>query len=204
MRKCADRFDVPIAGGDVTSWKQDLLVTCVTALGRDAHAQPVLRSGARPGDVILVTGELGGSLLGRHVRFIPRVDESLALVRRIRPHAMIDVSDGLSSDLGHIAQESGVGAVIDEQALPVSRDARRAAKVDGRSATEHALDDGEDFELIVTMSGRDAQRVLARPPFRTRLTAIGRIVRKPGLFIRTRDGKERRLEPGGYEHLPRD
>jgi thiamine-monophosphate kinase len=71
----------------------------------------VLRSGARVGDVIVVTGELGGSLLGRHVRFMPRVKEAQAIARGYSPHAMIDISDGLSSDLAHVAIESGVVVV---------------------------------------------------------------------------------------------
>jgi len=201
MRDVADRFDVPIAGGDVTSWAASQVVVCVTVLGRDASTEPVLRSGARVGDVVVVTGELGGSLLGRHVRFIPRVDEALAICTGYSPHAMIDVSDGLSSDLAHVAVESGVGAVIEEQHLPISPDAVAASKADGGTPLAHALDDGEDFELLVTLAETDALRLVADAPCGTRVTAVGRIVAGDTLTLRGADGRERALEPGGYEHL---
>lgn len=199
MKMLADRFGVPIAGGDVTSWDAARTVTCVTAIGQGA--EPVLRSGARPGDVIVVTGELGGSILGRHVQFVPRLPEAAAIVRDYSPHAMIDISDGLSSDLAHIAVESGVGAVIEESCLPISQDAKAASVRDDRSTLDHALNDGEDFELLVTLSEADAVRLLKDKPFETRLTVVGRIVKGDGLLIRASDGGETTLEPGGYEHL---
>ena len=201
MKDLADRFAVPIAGGDVTSWRESRVVICVTALGSPGGSPPVLRSGAKPGDSIIVTGELGGSLLGRHVRFLPRVDEALVIAREFKAHAMIDISDGLSSDLGHVAEESGVGAVIDAEAIPVSQDAREASKRDGHSPLEHALNDGEDFELLFTMTTADAERLVERRPFDTKLTIIGSIVEGDDLMIRGRDGSERPLETGGYEHL---
>ena len=201
MRDLADRFDVPIAGGDVTSWDASRLVLCTTALGRDAGRKPILRSGAKPGDVILVTGELGGSLTGRHLRFVPRVEEALALVENFDVHAMIDLSDGLSSDLAHVARESKTGAVIDTACIPISDDARKASQADGRSPLDHALNDGEDFELLFTMSGAEADRLTAHPPFETRLSVIGRIVEGDDVRLRDEDGGERPIEPGGYEHL---
>jgi len=201
MRALADRFDVPIAGGDVTSWSDPKTVVCVTALGKYAGCEPVLRSGARPGDVIVVTGELGGSLLGRHLRFIPRVEEALVIARGYSPHAMIDVSDGLSSDLAHIALESGVAAVLDESHIPVSADARKASERDGRPALEHALHDGEDFELLVTMAEADARRLLEDKPFETKVTVIGSVRAGNDLFLRRPGGEERVLDVKGYEHL---
>jgi len=201
MRSLADRFDVPIAGGDVTGWDTSRVVVCVTVLARRAGTEPVLRSGARPDDVVVVTGELGGSLLGRHVSFIPRVAEAARIARDYAPHAMIDISDGLSSDLAHLCVESHVGAVIDETKIPISAYAGEASNRDGRPALEHALDDGEDFELLVTMSEDDAKRLVDEPPFDTKLTVIGRIIEGDDLVIRDADGDERILEPGGYEHL---
>jgi len=201
MRDLADRFSVPIAGGDVTSWREPRLVICVTAIGSHAGCEPVLRSGAQPGDAILVTGELGGSLLGKHVHFIPRVHEALTIARGFTPHAMIDISDGLSSDLGHVVEASGVGAVIDELRIPISADAVEASSRDGRSPLEHALHDGEDFELLVTMTEADAERLISETPFETKLTLVGRIVEGSGVSIRGKDGKDRPLSAGGYEHL---
>jgi thiamine-monophosphate kinase len=203
MRALCDRFGVPIAGGDVTSWKTPLTVICTTALGRcpEGVKKPVLRSGARVGDVILVTGSLGGSLLGRHARIEPRVSEGIEIARRFRPHAMMDISDGLSSDLAHICIESKVGAVVDELLLPVSADARKMAKKDGRTPADHALGDGEDFELLITMAPRDAKRLVEAKPFGTRVSMVGRIVRGRSMRLIGADGLERALEPGGYEHL---
>ncbi len=204
MRALADRFGVPVAGGDVTSWSQSLTVVCTTALGRCAGAGPVLRSGARAGDAIVVTGELGGSLLGRHARFTPRVAEALAIARGYSPHAMIDISDGLSSDLAHVAIESGVGAVVEESLIPISPDAATMSKADGRAPADHALNDGEDFELLATMSEADAARLVADKPFATKVTVIGRIVEGNDLRLRSAGppgAGERTLQPGGYEHL---
>ena len=201
MRALADKFGVPIAGGDVTSWKQSLTVVCTTALGRCVGARPVLRSGARPGDVILVTGELGGSLSGKHARFLPRVAEGIAIARGFSPHAMMDISDGLSSDLAHICVESKVGAIVDELLVPVSAAARKMAKKDGRTPIDHALNDGEDFELVVTLSAKQAKRLVAKKLCGTKVTIIGRIVKGGGMRLRTTDGRERTLQPGGYEHL---
>jgi len=204
MREIADRFDVSIAGGDVTSWRASQVVVCVTALGRSTSTAPVLRSGARADDVIVVTGALGGSSLGRHVRFIPRVDESLAICRDFSPHAMIDISDGLSSDLAHVLVESEVGAVIDAQQVPVSGDAVAASRADGRSPLTHALDDGEDFELLVTLDAADAERLVADAPFETKVTIVGRIIEGDEMRLREVDGGERVIQPGGYEHLRGD
>ncbi len=122
---------------------------------------PLCRSGARPGDRIVVTGSFGGSILGRHLDFEPRVREALALHARYELHAGIDVSDGLSLDLAHILEESRCGAVLDADAVPIAADARRLAEklADGSTPLDHALGDGEDFELD---SGRAAARPRAR------------------------------------------
>jgi thiamine-monophosphate kinase len=201
MRELADRFDVAISGGDVTSWGASRVVVCVTALGRTVATDPVLRSGARAGDAIVVTGELGGSLLGRHVRFVPRVTEALALCREYHPHAMIDLSDGLSNDLAHVAVESGLGAVVEASSVPVSADAVRAAEADGRTALEHALNDGEDYELLVTLDPDEARGLAAEGVCGTPVTVVGRMVEGDAMVLREADGSERPLEPGGYEHL---
>jgi thiamine-monophosphate kinase len=199
MRELADRFRVTIAGGDVTSWRRPLTVICVTALGRCVGAEPVLRSGARPGDAIVVTGELGGSLLGRHARFMPRVKEAQAIARGYSPHAMIDISDGLAIDLHHILEESGVGARVEAARIPVSEDARRLGMTSGRSPLDHALGDGEDFELLFTLAEADAARLLRDRPFETPVTRIGTIT-PAGAVLLLPDGTERPLERHGWEH----
>ncbi len=199
MKEMADRFDVPISGGDTTSWDQGLAIS-ITALGVDDGLKPVRRSGAQPGDVLCVTGELGGSLLGRHLDFTPRLEEGIVLNRNYALHAMIDISDGLAADLGHILDESGVGAELNLSAIPVSDDARRAAERSGRPAVQHALTDGEDFELLFALDEREAQRLLEKPPFRTRIGRIGRIVQGKGLRLIGSDGREVTMDLGGYEH----
>ena len=198
MITAAERFGAPITGGDVTSWDGPCCVS-VTVLGRTAGCEPVLRSGAKPGDLIFVTGALGGSALGRHLEAEPRLSEGMFLAREAKANAMIDVSDGLSTDLGHIARESGVGAVIRETAVPVSDAARTLEKQDGRPALEHALHDGEDFELLVVVPAASAGPLRDAWPFATPVTEIGEITDK-NVVIEHANGSRTTLEPQGYEH----
>jgi thiamine-monophosphate kinase len=168
----AGEFDVAIAGGDTNSWDGPLVVS-VTLLGQPTGSGPVRRNGAQAGDWIMVTGDFGGSISGKHLSFQPRVREALALHQAVRLHAMIDVSDGLAADLHHILDESATGAVVRASAVPISEAARRLAGE--KSALEHALGDGEDFELLFTLSAEDGRRLLASPPSDTPLTHIGEI-----------------------------
>jgi thiamine-monophosphate kinase len=202
LKRMADRFEVDLIGGDTNAWDGPLVVS-VTLLGETTTHGAVRRSGARPGDQILVTGPLGGSLIrGRHLRPEPRVRESLALAAGARLHAMIDLSDGLSSDLGHILDESGgLGAILDAPSIPVHSDAQDQARADGVTALDHALRDGEDFELCVVTSPEDAGRLLAQPPDPARLFRIGEIVAGPGMRIRGADGDLSTLEPRGFDHF---
>ncbi len=142
-------FDCPIVGGDTGSWDGKLAMS-VAILGRSAGIQPITRKGARPGDAILVTGPLGGSLLRRHIDFIPRIHAARRLAATGKITAMIDISDGLSRDLLHICQESGVGATIDASRVPIHADAATLSAKDGRPPLDHALHDGEDHELLFT------------------------------------------------------
>ena len=198
MWALADRVGVGIIGGDVTSWKGGVCVN-VSVYG-ECRGRPVTRGGARTGDIIFVTGALGGSLVGRHLRFLPRVEEALALRKTVRLHSMIDISDGLAADLGHICEESGVGAVLYESKIPVAPAAKTAAKKSGKSPLEHALTDGEDYELLFTVGERDARRLVEKRPFRTRLTPIGRVI-ESRLYLQRPDGGRIRLKPKGYEHF---
>ena len=152
MLPLAEQYDLAIAGGDTNSWDGPLAVS-ITLLGGVTGRGPLRRGGARPGDRIVVTGSFGGSILGRHLDFEPRVREALDLHARYELHAGIDISDGLSLDLAHILEESGCGAVVRADAVPVSDDARRLAEklADGSTPLDHALGDGEDFELILAV-----------------------------------------------------
>jgi thiamine-monophosphate kinase len=200
-RKLAADFGAPIVGGDVTSWRGRLVLT-TTVFGREGPGRPVRRSGARPGQRVLVTGTLGASLeTGKHLRFTPRVHEALELVGKSHPTAMIDVSDGLARDLWHITRESGVGAVVDAPSVPIASALRRGAKARPREALRRALSDGEDFELLFTLPARLAAKVVTKGLSGTPVTDVGEIVRGGGLSLRWADGSVEPLEPLGYEHF---
>jgi thiamine-monophosphate kinase len=201
MRTLAERFEVELVGGDTNAWDGPLVVS-VTLLGETTTRGPVLRSGAKAGDAILVTGPLGGSLAsGRHLRPEPRIAEALALHQAAAIHAMIDISDGLSCDLVHILNESGVGAALDAESIPVHPDAMIMSRQDGTPALDHALNDGEDFELCLVVSPDDAVQLLASPPAPAKIYQIGSITDEPGLWLRLPDGALVPLQPGGFDHL---
>ncbi len=201
MATLAEAFGVVLAGGDTNAWDGPLVVS-LTLVGESTGRGPVRRSGARPGDAILVTGPLGGSLLGRHLHPRPRVAEALAIAGAAPIRAMIDLSDGLSSDLGHILQESGgLGATLDARAVPIHDDARTASAIDGRSPLDHALDDGEDFELCLTLDPVDADRLMASPPPGVRLDRVGAVEERPGLRLRRLDGSVVGRSARGFDHL---
>ncbi len=189
-----------LAGGDTTESRGGVVV-CSTVVGTPPPGgSPVLRSGARPGEVLMVTGSLGGSLAGRHLTFTPRQAEALALVAGGAVGGMIDVSDGLSSDAGHLARESGVALVVEAERVPVSPAARAAS--DGRPALRHALDDGEDFELLFTVAPGRAETLARQGLAGTPVAAIGRVEAGPAeVRLRFPDGREEPLRAGGYEHF---
>ena len=115
---------------------------------------------------------------------------------------MIDISDGLASDLGHILEESGgLGAILDADAIPIHPDASTMASLDGRTPLDHALNDGEDFELCFTLDPADGARLLAAPPSGVFLSRVGVVTSGPGLMLRTPDGSLSRLVAKGFDHL---
>ncbi|MBI4880621.1 MAG: thiamine-monophosphate kinase [Planctomycetes bacterium] len=191
-------FGCAIAGGDTKRSPGPLIVN-VALLGRSTGRPPVLRSGARPGDLLCVTGRLGGSLFGRHLTFEPRVAAGLRLNEACGVRAMIDLSDGLSSDLGRLCAASGVGAEIEAERVPVSADAERAAQ-DGGSALAHALNDGEDYELLCALPPENGAALAADPLLGPLVTCIGRcLMPDSGVLLRA-GGATRPLEPRGFEH----
>ncbi len=202
LAEMAGRYDVAVAGGDTNSWDGPLVIS-VTAIGQTTAAGPLLRSGAKPGHRILVTGAFGGSILGKHLDFEPRVNEALLLADRCRLYAGIDASDGLSLDLSRIATESGCGAAIELDHVPISPAAHELARqqADGRSALDHALSDGEDFELILAVAPDDAAKLISEQPVAPlQLTDIGEFIAEPGLWQITAAGNREPLEPRGWEH----
>lgn len=165
----------------------------------------MLRSGAEVGDAIFITGELGGSLEGRHLEFEPRLNEARWLAQNFALHAMIDVSDGLAGDLRHVLTASRVAAELLSSAIPLSLTARRAAK--GKSGAKPpllaALTDGEDFELLFTVASKDAVPLLDewKKQFpKLALTCIGKIKEGEGITLRDKAGA-RPLTAHGYVHF---
>jgi thiamine-monophosphate kinase len=199
LAQLAEEFNVALAGGDTNIWDGPL-VASVTVVGEPTGSGPVTRAGARPGDWIFVTGQLGGSLAGHHLSFTPRVIEAQRLHQAVELHALIDLSDGLASDLRHILDASGVGAVLISERIPVSEAALQQAARDGRMPLEHALGDGEDFELLFTVGADDGRRLLEEPPIDCPLSHVGEIHSDPGCELIDRDGARHPLPAAGWEH----
>jgi thiamine-monophosphate kinase len=204
MSALARRHEVAIVGGETTTNPGGVFIS-VALLGWVPRGKGVLRSGAEAGDAIFVTGELGGSLAGRHLEFEPRLAEARWLAHHFTLHAMLDISDGLAGDLRHILTASRVGAEVLATSIPVSREARLAAKAgsSAKPALLAALTDGEDFELLFTVAGRDAVPLLDawRKQFpQLPLTCIGKIKEGEGITIRDKHGA-RPLTAHGYEHF---
>jgi thiamine-monophosphate kinase len=199
----ARQFEVAVVGGETTRTSGPTFLS-VSVLGWVAADRCVLRSGARAGDGLWVTGELGGSLeSGRHLGFDPRLSEARWLAETVSVHAMIDLSDGLAGDLQHVLTASGVGAELFAEAIPVSRAARECARAGGKAALAAALADGEDFELLMAVPAAEAVRLRdgwhARFPD-VRLSLIGKVTAGRELRVRDRGGT-RRLELDGYVHF---
>lgn len=194
----AEEFEIAIAGGDTNTW-QGKLVVSVTAFGV-CQANPLRRDGAQAGDIILVTGDLGGSILGDHFTFQPRVHEAIQLAEKYDIHAACDISDGLLLDLSRIIAASDCGAEVTMGAIPISKAAIELGKSSNQPAVDHALSDGEDFELLLVASEEDATRIVNDESIGVPVRAIGRILAELGLFGVHADGKRHPLAVKGYEH----
>jgi thiamine-monophosphate kinase len=193
----ADKYHCPLVGGDITSWRTGgAFAICVSMLSKPGPQPPVRRNGAQVGDAICVTGALGGAGRRRHLEFEPRVHEALKIAGSAALHAMMDLSDGLSTDLNRICTQSRVGALVGASAVPVSEDAGRAA--DPLAA---ALNDGEDFELLFTLAPDQWDRLRCGWDDPVPITRIGTITDTGRMEIRMPDGQVLDLTPGGYEHL---
>ena len=168
----ARMFAAAIAGGDTNAWHGDFAIS-ITALGKVEPNRAFLRGGARPGDRVLLTGPVGGSIFGRQFRFTPRLLEALYLARHSEIHAAIDISDGLLLDLERMARESRVAFELDRAAVPIHSDALNppadARRYPGweteKTPLDHALSDGEDFELILAVPPGEAKRLADTQPF---------------------------------------
>lgn len=219
----AREFGCRIVGGDTNSWDYPAAIDVTIAAEIPPGRAPVRRDGARPGDRLYVTGPLGGSILGRHLSFRPRVHEALALASALQPSAMIDISDGFALDLWRILSASNCGAEISAEWFEraIHPDARDLARRDGSPALEHALYDGEDFELIVAVPPHvDPADCVSHA-----LLPVGRCVLAPGpspantpasgdtrdpralplpddsRILLLADGDSRPIQPRGWQHF---
>jgi thiamine-monophosphate kinase len=207
LRACED-FGVYPLGGDTTG--ADLLTVNVSILGQLAHA-PVLRSGARPGDLLAVTGELGASVAGllalengdtgqerlvkKHLRPEPRVGSGRAAAR-LGAHAMIDLSDGPASDVRHLCELSRAGCRVDLGLLPVAGDTREYLRSSGRDPEILAATGGEDYELLIAASEEVVEALVAESE--TPATVIGEITEEEVLFVRDGEPVE---NLSGWDHF---
>ena len=204
LNALAEQTGVAIVGGETTTNPERILIS-IALLGTIPRGRQILRSGAKVGDAIFVTGELGGSLAEKHLEFEPRLTEARWLAEHFRVHALMDLSDGLAGDLRHILTASKAGAEILKSAVPVSRAAKLAARgsSSAKPAFAAALTDGEDFELLFTVASKDAVKLLdgwkAKFP-KVKLSCIGKIVAGEGILIRDKSGSHK-LNAHGYVHF---
>jgi len=204
LRILAKKHGVAIVGGETTAGPERVFIS-VALLGTVARGKSVLRSTARAGDALFVTGELGGASAGKHFDFEPRLAEARWLAGNFSVHAMIDLSDGLAGDLRHILKASGVGAELLKSAIPISRAAKEIARKNPftQAPLTAALLDGEDFELLFTVAAGDAVTLLDewKKQFpKLKLSCIGKITTGTGVTIRNKDGV-RPLTGHGYVHF---
>jgi thiamine-monophosphate kinase len=216
VRALAGLHGVRIIGGDTSSTPERVVIDSVV-LGEVRRGRALTRGGAKAGDQIFVTGSLGGAAAGlkilesgavgnrrlvrRQTRPAARVEWGALLGERGLASALIDLSDGLSSDLAHVCRESGVGARVEASLLPLDP-LLKTSGVGGDEALALALDGGEDFELLFTAGPRKASR-LPREVAGVPVTRVGEVTAERGKIRLVRDGRARLLRPGGFEHFAR-
>ena len=200
----AAEFDICLAGGDTNTYDGPLVLS-VTALGTVTGRGPLTRSGGKAGDWLLVTGTLGGSILGHMLDFTPRVKEAVELHERYELHAGIDISDGLALDASRLAAASNCGAVIYTDKVPVARDAIRLAEQElatdpHAAALKHALGDGQDFELLIAAAPEVAKQILREKPTECSITVVGELIKEKSLWQKTENNDRTPLEISGWQH----
>lgn len=203
MQQQAEKFSTTIIGGDTNIWEGPLVVS-VTLMGTATKKGVVKRSDANKGDWIFCTGTLGGSILGKHLDVTPRVREALFLHEKYQLHAMIDISDGLIGDLFHILEESNKGATLFTDKIPIAEAAflmKESPLIkEKKSPLKHALSDGEDFELLFTLSSQQGEKLLAEQPLDIPVTHIGIVTEEQGCKLHHPNGTQTPLTKQGWEH----
>jgi thiamine-monophosphate kinase len=214
LAECAHAYGVALLGGDTNRAEQ--VVIDVSVLGVVA-GRPVPRSGARPGDWLLVTGALGGSRAGLHAlmageasaidltphfRPIPRLQVG-ARARELGATAMMDLSDGLAADLPKLLRASGVGAVVYAAQVPVHPAAAHWAHAHGLDPVAFAIAGGEDYELLIAAPPSAAQQMLECIPAKTgvSLTHIGEVIAAQEVWLQRTDGRREPFAIGGWDHF---
>ncbi len=217
----AEKTGIALAGGDTVESPTSAIIT-ITLLGDCLPEHVVYRSGARVGDDLWVTGPLGDaaaglfllqnkqapppsgyeSLVRAHQEPMPPLDVGKALGESGLAHAMIDISDGIAKDLGHICEQSGTGALLQATSIPMSDKLQRLAAEVEKSPLDWALHGGEDYELLFTASSADEEKIvtLTSKISGTPVAKIGTIIHEDGIWLETEKGKER-LGSGGYVHF---
>ena len=216
LRAIARKHAVTLIGGDTCRSPQGFFLD-VTIIGEVKPAHMLTRHGAKPGDLLYVTGELGGSSIGlellsrsrklvprsalirRHLRPQPRCAAGRFLAERKLASAMIDLSDGLSTDLGRLCEQSGVGALVETSQLPLAKIPDRQRRLLPNALLHYALNGGEDYELLFAVPQHLSQR-MPRQIHGLPLHRIGRMTRPSGIWLL--DGQRKhRLLPGGFDHF---
>ena len=200
----AKESEIQIVGGDITGFTPgvDGMVFTLTLIGKmNDGVAPVFRNTAQVGDLIYVTGKLGGSLTSKkHLSFTPRIKEGIFLAEH-GITSMIDLSDGLSGDLGHILEQSNVGAMIYEDKLPISDAALKNSKITGKQPWLHALNDGEDFELLFTIPREKSDKLRSFWDFGVKISIVGEIMENSfGYKIQLADGQHVDIKTESFDH----
>ena len=199
---CSQKYNLSIIGGDTTSAYGPTSVN-ITVGGTPYGESAIMRYGVGEGDLLIVTGELGGSILGKHMMPVPRFAEIEKLIQLVEVKSCMDITDGLAMDISRMLAVSNLGAVLEEPEIPISKDAIALAEKSGKTPMEHALSDGEDFELLFSISESSWKKLLEVWPgvgIKTKLSCIGRVENNQGLRVATSDGTLKMLDATGYEH----
>jgi thiamine-monophosphate kinase len=220
LKTVSSRFKCPVVGGDIFSSKS--LVITISLLGEVEKNLLKTRSGAKVGDLICVTGDLGeaeaglrflkkssknkipykNSIIKKHLTPYPRIEESRLLVKNLKITSMIDISDGLSSDLYHLCEKSNKGALIYAEKIPISQKTKRVCKLLSLSPLNLALSSGEEYELLFTLNPEEEKKLLKVTQGKFQVSIIGKIKnKKEGVKILDQYGRIRNLKKTGYRHF---
>lgn len=220
IKKCSDKFNVVIAGGDTSRSPHELMIN-VVIIGQSEGKKAALRSSAKAGDLLFVTGTFGASgtglallqrypaslpagfrpLIKAHLEPQPRVEEGLFLLGKSKRLSLMDSSDGLANALQLISLASGVGLEVEEPLIPISHATQKACRLLKADPLEKALNGGEDYELVGTCSSPDFEKIIKDWKSITPLKVIGKVHQGRGVTLTDAKGKKKPLISFGYDHF---